>query len=133
VRILVVDDDAALRQNLVQTLALQPDLEVVGEAADGISAVRLAEELQPELILMDIVLPRLNGIDATRQIRQALPNILIIGLSAYSSTGYAARMLEAGACAYVLKHGGVEELLHAIRTVCKGRTYVSPSIDTLDA
>jgi DNA-binding NarL/FixJ family response regulator len=130
---LIVDDHAAMRQGLTQALASEPDLEVVGEAADGISAVELAKELKPDLVVMDVVLPRLNGIDATRQINQDLPQTAIIGLSIYPSRGYAARMLDAGARAYVLKNSGPEDLLRAIRAVRKGRTYLSPGIEDLDA
>jgi DNA-binding NarL/FixJ family response regulator len=79
------------------------------------------------------VLPRLNGIEATRRIKQSLPDVQIVGLSAYPSAGYAARMIEAGACAYVLKSGGLEELLHAIHAACQGRTYLSAGMDDLGA
>ena len=102
VRVLIVDDHAAMRRSLTQALASEPDLELVGEAADGASAVKLAEELEPDLIIMDVVLPRLNGIEATRRIKREHPEIQIVGLSAYPSKGYAARMMDAGADAYVI-------------------------------
>jgi two-component system response regulator NreC len=133
VRVLLVDDHAVMRQSLAEALAAEPDLEVVGEAADGITAVQEAQELQPDVVIIDIVLPRLNGIEATRRIKQDLPDVQIIGLSAYPSSGYAARMIEAGACAYVLKSGGPEELLHAIRAACQGRTYLSAGMDDMGA
>jgi DNA-binding NarL/FixJ family response regulator len=131
VRVLLVDDHAAVRQSLAEALASEPDWEVVGAATDGISAVEMAKELRPDIIIMDIVLPRLNGIDATRRIKQDLPDVRVIGLSAYPSAGYAARMIEAGACAYVLKSGGIEELLRAARLACRGRTYLSAGMDDL--
>jgi len=132
VRVLIVDDHAAMRRSLTQALASEPDLELVGEAADGASAVKLAEELKPDLIIMDVVLPRLNGIEATRRIKREHPEIQIVGLSAYPSKGYAARMMDAGADAYVIKGENGAELLRAVRTVLKGRTYLSPGIDDLD-
>ncbi len=133
VRVLIVDDHAGMRQILTQALASEPGLEVVGEATDGAAAVELAEELKPDLIIMDVVLPRLNGIEATRRIKTEHPEIEIVGLSAYSSKGYAARMMDAGADAFVVKGENGRELLHAVRTVLKGRTYLSPGIDDLDA
>jgi DNA-binding NarL/FixJ family response regulator len=133
VRVLLVDDHAVLRQSLAEALTSEPDLEVVGEAADGIAAVEAAQKLRPDVIIIDIVLPRLNGIEATRRIKQDLPDVQIIGLSAYPSSGYAARMIEAGACAYVLKSGGLEELLRAIRAACQGQTYLSAGMNDLGA
>jgi DNA-binding NarL/FixJ family response regulator len=121
-----------MRQGLTQALASEPEFEVVGEAADGVAAVELAKKLRPDLIVMDVVLPRLNGIDATRQISKDLPQAVIIGVSVYPSRGYAARMLEAGARAYVLKDSGPEDLLRAIRAVRTGQTYLSPGIEDLD-
>ena len=117
-RILLVDDHAMVRQGFARLLNAEPDLEIVGEAADGKAAVELAGQLQPDVVTMDVNLPVLDGIEATRQIRAQCPAVRVIGLSLFDSTEQARAMREAGAAAYVTKSGPVEELLTAIR----GRT-----------
>ena len=110
----------------------EPDLEVVGEAPDGDSAVRLATDLEPDVVVMDVAMPEINGIEATRRILERRPQTHIIGLSVHSSRNYAAQMLRAGARAYVLKDGGVEELVRAMQIVHQGRIYLSLEIDAFD-
>jgi two-component system response regulator DegU len=129
VRVLVVDDHAGVRESVARVLEEEPDLEVVGEAVDGSSAVRLAAELEPDVILMDVVMPGLDGIDATRQILEQRPQTQVIGLSVHTLRTYVSRMLQAGARAYVLKDGDVAELLHAVKVVREGRVYLSFGID----
>lgn len=114
-RVLIVDDHTAVRQSLVQALRGEPGIEVVGEASDGEEAVRLAGQLGPDVILMDVVMPRVDGIEATRQIMRNCPQIRVIGLSVHDSMVYAARMFEAGASAYLLKDCDMESLLLEIR------------------
>ncbi len=128
VRILIADDYAPLRTALVRALRSEPQFEVVGEAPDGYAAVLLAAQLKPDIVLMDISMPRLDGIEATRCIVRQNPNIKVIGLSVHCFEFYAKRMLTAGAHAYVLKDGDVGELIEAIEDVCRGQTYVSSEV-----
>lgn len=132
-RVLIADDHAAVRRSLAQALKSEPDVEVIGEAADGSSAVEMARELEPDVILMDVVMPCLNGIEATREILQQCPGVRIIALSVHDSKTYASRMLQAGARAYVLKDGDMQELLHAVDAVSHGQTYLSPALARYDA
>jgi DNA-binding NarL/FixJ family response regulator len=127
-RVLIADDHAALRRSLVRALQSDAGMEVVGEACDGGSAIQLAKTLKPDIVIMDIVMPLVNGIDATRQIVHDCPNVQVIGLSVHASRTYAARMFAAGASAYVLKDGDLDELTHAVDAVSHGRTYISPEI-----
>ena len=128
VRVLVADDYAAIRTALTRALQSEPNIEVVGVASDGYAAVLLAERLRPDVVLMDINMPGLNGIEATRHIVHEDPGIKVIGLSVHGFEFYARRMLEAGARAYILKDGDVDELITVIEGVCRGRTYVSPAV-----
>jgi DNA-binding NarL/FixJ family response regulator len=127
-RILIADDHAAVRKGLIQSFQNEADVEIVGEAQDGRAAVDLAKELSPDVVIMDITMPRLNGIDATRQIAKDCPTVKIVGLSVHASRKYANEMLEAGAVGYVLKDDDFTELVKAVRTVCDGGTYVSSAI-----
>jgi DNA-binding NarL/FixJ family response regulator len=132
VRVLIADDYAAVRTALAKALCCEPGIEVVGEASDGYSAVVLAEKLKPDVVLMDVNMPRLDGVEATRCIVQRDPRIKVIGLSVHCFDFLAQRMLDAGANAYVLKDGDVGELLEVIEGVCLGRTYVSSAVLGLD-
>src|SRR5687767_14278472 len=121
VRVLIVDDHRILREGLRALLDREEDFEVIGEREDGRAGVETAKEAQPDVILMDISMPGLNGIDATRQILDHSPHSKIIALTAHSDRNLVREILKAGAVGYVLKDSAVEELTQAIRTVLAGR------------
>ena len=127
-RVLLVDDHAIIRQGLCSLLEKQPDIEVVGSVEDGRKAVDIARELAPDLVIMDISMPNLNGIDATRKIIGEMGDVKIIALSIHSSRHFVAEMLKAGASGYILKECLFDELVEAIKTVLNGGTYLSPKI-----
>ena len=127
-KILIVDDHAIMRDGLRAILAREPDLEVVGEAHDGREAVEQALSLAPDIVLMDISMPGLNGVEATRRIREARASARVIGLSMHADPSYVRAMFAAGADAYLLKNAAAEELLLAVRAVAERRSYVSPVV-----
>ena len=127
-RILIVDDHVGMRQTLVCMFDGMSEMEVVAEAADGFAAVQLASECQPDVVVMDVEMPRLDGIGATRRIVAERPDMRIIGLSTHRSGVYVKAMLAAGARAYVLKDEMSTDLIEAIEAVTDGRVYLSPSL-----
>ncbi len=127
-QILLADDHQILRQGLAALLTKESDMQVVGEASDGRTAVALAKQLKPQIVVMDVAMPDLNGIDATRQILAEMPQTKIIALSMHSDKRFVVGMLKAGAAGYLLKHCALEELVNAIRVVISNRTYLSPDI-----
>jgi two-component system response regulator NreC len=130
VKVLVADDHQILREGLV-TLLAKAGMTVVGEAADGRTVVRLARELKPHVVIMDIAMPELNGIEATRQIAADVPGIKIIALSMHADKHFVRGMLQAGASGYLLKHCASQELVQAIRAVRNHQMYLSPGITEL--
>lgn len=128
IRVLICDDHTILREGIRLLLNAQPDVEVVGEAVDGREAVEKAHECKPDVILMDIAMPLLNGLEATRQIRRDNPNARVLVLTMYESDEYISQMLEAGAAGYVLKKVAGSELVYAIRAVYQGEAFLYPSI-----
>ena len=127
-RILLAEDHKVVREGTRKLLESQPDFEVVGEASDGIEAVELAKKLKPEIIIMDVSMPRLNGIEATRQIKAIYPNIAILPLTGYDDDEYVFALLESGAAGYLLKDSSGEELIEAIRQVMTGEPVLHPKI-----
>ncbi|HEG44239.1 hypothetical protein LCGC14_2343430 [marine sediment metagenome] len=123
VKILIVDDHGILREGLELLIDQQKDMRVVGQAGDGLEAIKLAKELKPDLILMDVVMPELNGVEATRQIVEANSGIKVLVLTAHLKHRFIADMLRAGACGYILKEHLKDELIKAIRTVMSDQMY----------
>ena len=128
VRIILAEDHRITREGLVNLLRERADMEVVGEAENGRDAVRLARELSPDLVIMDVTMPDLNGIDATRIITSGGNSTKVIALSMYSDKQFVQGMIQAGASGYLLKDCAFEELVNAIRAVIGGNTYLSPGI-----
>lgn len=128
ITILLVDDHKILRQGLWTLLAKEPDMEVLAEADDGRDAVRLARDLSPQVVIMDVGMPDLNGIEATRQVLQESPDTKVIALSMHADRRFVANMIKAGASGYLLKDSAFEELATAIRKVVAGKTYLSHEI-----
>jgi len=128
IQIILAEDHKITREGLVSMLKDQPGMEVVGEAENGREAVQLAQELSPNLVIMDVTMPDLNGIDSTRIITSNSKTIKVIALSMYSDKQFVQGMMQAGASGYLLKDCAFNELVHAIRSVVKGDTYLSPGI-----
>jgi len=128
IRILIADDHAVLREGMRNLLEREKDFEVVGEAGDGEEAVRLGSELEPDLVIMDIVMPKLSGIEATKLIKQASPSTAVLVLTAYNDIRYIIGLLEAGACGYLLKSARSNEIVGAIRAVRSGESVLDPAV-----
>ena len=130
-RLLLVDDHAVVRSGLRMLLSAESDVEIVGEASTAKEAIEAAEALRPDVILMDIGLPDLSGIDATREIKKRFPNVSIVALTIHEDEEYFFKMLEAGASGYVPKRAAPDELLTAIRAAATGAVYLYPSLAKL--
>jgi DNA-binding NarL/FixJ family response regulator len=128
IRVLLADDHGVVRKGVREFLEEEPDLDVVGEAGDGAQAVEMALALRPDVVVMDIKMPQLSGIEATKRIKAAAPNVRVLALSAYDDDPYVWGLLEAGASGYVLKTAESRELISAIRAVAAGRSALDPQI-----
>ncbi|MCF8033593.1 MAG: response regulator transcription factor [Desulfarculaceae bacterium] len=128
IRAIICDDHAIFRQGIKQVLAANPELEVVGEAGDGLEAVALVKKLAPEVVIMDITMPEISGIEATREIVALRPEIRVIILSVHSRKTFISEALKAGARGYVLKDSAGEKLLDAVEAVIKGECYLDSPV-----
>jgi DNA-binding NarL/FixJ family response regulator len=128
IRILLADDHQIMRDGLRAILASEPSFEIVGEAENGREAAELCRELVPDVVIMDIGMPDLNGVEATRQIKADNPEVKVIALSMYADRGYVLGILEAGASGYVLKTGAYDEVHRAVKAVTRGNDFLSPDI-----
>jgi DNA-binding NarL/FixJ family response regulator len=128
IRVLIADDHAVLRQSLRYLLASQPGIQVVGEASNGREAIELSEKFKPDVVLMDTIMPGLNGIEATRQIRRSSPRTKVLMLTGYMEDEHIAGALQAGASGYVIKRSDMDELLLGIKAVHRGNPYFSSDI-----
>jgi len=131
IKIIVVDEHKILREGLSSLINKQPNMKTIGEATDGREAIEIVNKLSPDLVLMDVTMPNLNGIEATRKIKSKKPNIEIIALSLHSDRRYVLGMIEAGVSGYLLKECAFDELVQAINTVMDGKKYLSPEISDI--
>lgn len=130
-KILLVDDHKILRDGIRSLVKEYDDIEVVGEAADGRAAIRLVKEFSPDVVVMDISMPELNGIDATRKILADHPGVKIIALSMHYDKQFVSEIFKAGVSGYLIKDSAFDELEHAIHLVMEGKTYINPQIASL--
>ena len=128
IRMLLVDDHKLMREGLRALLEEAPDIEIVGQASDGREALELVRTLSPDVVVMDVGMPELNGVEATRRVRAEFDGVKVIALSTHTDKRYVHHMLEAGASGYVLKISAYDELLRAVRAVSLGKTYLSPEV-----
>lgn len=128
IRVLLADDHEVVRQGFAMLLDSQPDMQVVGQAADGREAQQLARDLRPNLIVMDVSMPNLGGVEATRRICDELPGVRIVALSMHSDSVYVREVLRAGADGYLLKASSSADLLAAVRAVANGDGFLSPAV-----
>src|ERR1044072_4116228 len=127
-RILLADDHAVVRQGFKMLLGAQPDMEIVGEASNGREAVETAEALRPDIVVMDVAMPELNGIEATRRLGLSVPHARVVALSMHKDSVYVREILRAGARGYLLKDSVAADLVSAIRAVASGEGYISPGV-----
>lgn len=127
-QIFLADDHMVVREGLKTLINAQPDMIVIGEAGDGQTAVQQAQACQPDVVIMDITMPDMNGIQATAQLKHACPDVKVVALSVHEDTSYLRQLLTAGASGYVLKHVAADALIQAIRLVAAGGVYLDPAL-----
>ena len=128
IRLILADDHAVVRAGTRELLERQADLNIVGEASNGEEAVRLAHELQPDVVIMDVRMPKMSGVEATRRIKAECPNVRVLILTAHDDDEYVFALLQAGANGYLMKTAEIDEVVKAIRTVADGQSTLAPSI-----
>jgi DNA-binding NarL/FixJ family response regulator len=127
-RIFIAEDHETVREGLKLIIGSQPDMEICGEAGDGLTAVKMAQELQPDIVVMDVTMPILNGLKATKKLKELCPHLKILTLTRHTDDGYLQELLRAGASGYILKQSASTELLRAIRAIATGGNYLDPAI-----
>jgi two-component system response regulator NreC len=127
-KILLADDHVLVRQGFKMILSAQPDLQIVGEAGNGREVLELAEKLQPDLVIMDVTMPELNGIEATRRLADVAPRARVLALSMHKDAVYVREILRAGARGYLLKDSADSDLIAAVRSIAKGEAWLSPAV-----
>ena len=130
ITIILADDHVLVRSALRMLLEAQSDMEIIGEAENGREAVALAQSLQPDIVLMDVQMPEMNGIEATRALHETMPDTAVLALTMYEDEQYFFEMLKAGASGYIPKRAAPDDLVAAIRTVCEGDVFLFPSLAT---
>ena len=128
VRVLLADDHAIVRQGVKMILSNEPDIEVIGEAEDGLQAVELAKRLKPDVVVLDISMPGINGIEATRQIKAALPNVHTLALTMHADDTYVFQILKSGGSGYVLKRAAATDLVQAVHAARRGEAFLYPAV-----
>src|SRR5579884_2744625 len=128
IRILLADDHTVVRQGFRAILEQQPDMQIVGEAGNGREVMSLAQETTPNVIVMDVAMPELNGIEATRRLSNSVPSTRVLALSMHKDSVYVREMLKAGARGYLLKDSSEHDLLEAVRAIARGGEYISPLV-----
>ena len=127
-RVFLADDHAVVREGLRALINGQVGMEVVGEAADGRTACAKAKEMRPDVVVMDVSMPELNGVQATRELRAECPDVKVLALTVHEERSYLRDLMEAGASGYVLKRSAAEDLVHAVQVVARGDVYLDPSV-----
>ncbi|HYP26357.1 MAG TPA: response regulator transcription factor [Blastocatellia bacterium] len=127
-RIFIAEDHEIVREGLKALVNSQPDMIVVGEAGDGEAAIALAQEMRPDLVIMDVTMPKVNGLEATEKLKQVCPEVKVLTLTRHADTGFMQQLFRAGASGYVLKQSATSELVRAIRTIVAGNSYLDPAI-----
>lgn len=127
-RILLAEDHQTVREGIRLLINSQPDMEVVGEVGDGAAAIREAQKIAPDLVVMDVSMPEMNGMKATKRLKQAAPDIKILTLTRHTDDAYLQQLIESGASGYVLKQSASAELIRAIRAVAEGKSYLDPAM-----
>lgn len=130
-RLVIAEDHTIIREGLRALLAGDPEFEIVGEAEDGLAAVRVVEQLRPDLVVMDLSMPKMNGVGAIREIKRVTPDTKIVVLTVHKNEEYILASFQAGSNGYVLKYATHEELVAAIRTVLRGQPYLSPAVSAV--
>lgn len=128
IRLILADDHAVVRSGTRELLERYSDLDIVGEAADGEEAVRLTHELQPDVVVMDVRMPKMSGVEATRRIKEESPDVRVLVLTAHDDDEYVFALLQAGASGYLMKTAEIDELVRAIRTVAAGQSMLAPTV-----